>query len=1015
MALKEMKSNLAIGVGSKQTPQSFQDGHSSVIVTGNKEFTIPPRFQVEKSKFTSISHQSEILTHEFNENWGTKTILEMQTPGLQKYYDRVFNNADRLGARNNDRFGFDEPFIIKGIGDRWGPGNLGSFDGGIIRAGAVTSAARTAADVQRIGKFLLTPRGVGFIAKQHILQGLNAGGPVMRSDMPPVDGSLQKIIGDRLGKNNKLLLEPKQQRFSTGRDVFGSTPPTVNEMKGSDIRSWRESSIVDSLPLTAHYVRHKIPAGSPSVQIVKNVGNFVIDMGGGVLSFMDGIDVAFPHVSLNPSFQAGDILTGAGKAIKSAANGIVDVFPNIYNTAASAGQAIGDTIGGIIRGIDIPKVNLGNLNAFTSLFPDLISLPKVQTPDFSGLKDILGGLANTAASLISSIPVPGVKLPNVSLPKLPNMKLPKLPNISLPDINIGNPFDGILNAVKGIDLNFPKFAGKGGLGLGSFSMPDLSNAFPAIRLGAEISKGSLHFDMVAFDEGKAKFQAGLENLIKLPGALDKSSPKKIGNPGIPDYINNGQPYGEDISEFGSQNWFRKGQKKVIGGQMFANLQGEDAPKLYYTTANIHQAQDSKGSLTNIYSKENNYVKLVVTKDGADSKKIGIGYDDKKKMPYAVQAGFLSGQGYGVEDKNFPLNTEKKAPLNSNIYPKDIPNVVEKAGDQAGKRLQKYQMLSYGQLSEQNRYEDKISKAVIERGLGDSGAPGRTAVDEAGNVIQVDAGGGLKNTLNDHVNLHPYGGTTADAIANDENKDFIPFKFRDMVNGKWIIFRAIIESVSDTSSPEYAEERYIGRPDKVYVYQGATRNVNVTFKVMPKSAQELITLWDKLNYLRGLVYPTVQKNRMISPFFSFTLGDMFDKQPMIFQSLNFAVDNASLWEIKPGLRLPKLINVSADMRVIDKRTPQTTGKHYDLPWLDGDQEFGTFDRDPALAASIRPNRKAHQQLFDSLGIKGVGKKEFDKLVKGDKAIMAQKALIEQLKSEGVSAADIPKAVNIPFPG
>ena len=87
---------------------------------------------------------------------------------------------------------------------------------------------------------------------------------------------VQKIISDRLGQNNKFLLEPKQQRFSTGRDIFGSTPPTVNEMKGSDIRSWRESSIIDSLPLTAHYVRHKIPAGSPSIQLVKNVGNFVI-------------------------------------------------------------------------------------------------------------------------------------------------------------------------------------------------------------------------------------------------------------------------------------------------------------------------------------------------------------------------------------------------------------------------------------------------------------------------------------------------------------------------------------------------------------------------------------------------------------------------------------------------------------------------------------------------------------------------------------------------------------------
>ena len=212
-----------------------------------------------------------------------------------------------------------------------------------------------------------------------------------------------------------------------------------------------------------------------------------------------------------------------------------------------------------------------------------------------------------------------------------------------------------------------------------------------------------------------------------------------------------------------------------------------------------------------------------------------------------------------------------------------------------------------------------------------------------------------------INLHPYGGSTGNINANDEDKDFVPLKFRDMVNGKWIIFRAILESVSDTSSPEYAEERYIGRPDKVYVYQGATRNVSLTLKVMPKSVQELITIWDKLNYLRGLLYPTIQNNRMVSPFFSFTLGDMFDKQPMIFQSLNYSIDAASTWEIKPGLRLPKLINVSADMRIVDKRTPQTTGKHFDLDWLPDNLKHGTFDRDPWLAASIRPNRKGNTNL------------------------------------------------------
>jgi hypothetical protein len=324
------------------------------------------------------------------------------------------------------------------------------------------------------------------------------------------------------------------------------------------------------------------------------------------------------------------------------------------------------------------------------------------------------------------------------------------------------------------------------------------------------------------------------------------------------------------------------------------------------------------------------------------------------------------------------------------------------------------MLEYGQLDDSNKYESRSDLATHSRGLGDGGAAGRTAVMEDGKVIKVDGTGALRNTLNDHLNLHPYGGSTSDISLNDENKDFVPLKFRDMVNGKWIIFRCILESVSDTSSPEYAEERYIGRPDKVYVYQGATRNVSITFKVAPKSVQELVTLWDKLNYLKGLVYPTIQNNRMVSPFFSFTLGDMFNKQPMIFQSLNYAIDAASTWEIKPGIRLPKLINVSADMRVVDKRTPQTTGKHFDLPWLPGNLPYGTFKRDPALGKSIAPNRTGAHDLFDSLGIKGVDKEVFAKLIAGDAAIKVKEALIDSLKSDiNVPNFDIPKVPGSPI--
>ena len=52
----------------------------------------------------------------------------------------------------------------------------------------------------------------------------------------------------------------------------------------------------------------------------------------------------------------------------------------------------------------------------------------------------------------------------------------------------------------------------------------------------------------------------------------------------------------------------------------------------------------------------------------------------------------------------------------------------------------------------------------------------------------------------------------------------------LVNGKWIIFRAILSGISDNIQPDYAAERYVGRPDNVYVYQGTSREINFTFQI-----------------------------------------------------------------------------------------------------------------------------------------------------------------------------------------
>ena len=81
---------------------------------------------------------------------------------------------------------------------------------------------------------------------------------------------------------------------------------------------------------------------------------------------------------------------------------------------------------------------------------------------------------------------------------------------------------------------------------------------------------------------------------------------------------------------------------------------------------------------------------------------------------------------------------------------------------------------------------------------------------------------------DLVNLIPYG---SDEIKGRSYKDldFIPFKFYNVNTDKSIVFRAILSGITDTFTPEYSSERYIGRPDNVYVYTGTTREISFTFE------------------------------------------------------------------------------------------------------------------------------------------------------------------------------------------
>ncbi len=172
-------------------------------------------------------------------------------------------------------------------------------------------------------------------------------------------------------------------------------------------------------------------------------------------------------------------------------------------------------------------------------------------------------------------------------------------------------------------------------------------------------------------------------------------------------------------------------------------------------------------------------------------------------------------------------------------------------------------------------------------------------------------------------------------------DFVSFAFHDTVNKKHIQFRAVLGAITDTIRPEWDSIRYLGRPDQVYMYKGAIRNINFTFKVAAFTKQELIFGWEKLNYLVGLAYPAkyqeggIGGGQMVAPLVKLTIGGMFKQAPGLVNNISLTVPDQSPWDIHPNLELPKYIEASVDFQYIGDNRLQALSKHYSLPYMDQD--------------------------------------------------------------------------------
>ena len=199
-------------------------------------------------------------------------------------------------------------------------------------------------------------------------------------------------------------------------------------------------------------------------------------------------------------------------------------------------------------------------------------------------------------------------------------------------------------------------------------------------------------------------------------------------------------------------------------------------------------------------------------------------------------------------------------------------------------------------------------------------------------------------------------------ALDESKkgewtklDFIPLYFHDLVNKKYVPFRSFINSMSDQSDAEWINTRYLGRADEVSVYTGFSRTMSIDFNVVAFSVEELLPMWQRINYMVGLTKPAKYTNGgfIVPPLVKFNLGDIYRNQPVTITSVSTSIPTEATWELLNSdksngdvskntyefangaikkdnvkvARYPTMCTLSVSMKLLEKQTPETIQNHF----------------------------------------------------------------------------------------
>ena len=153
----------------------------------------------------------------------------------------------------------------------------------------------------------------------------------------------------------------------------------------------------------------------------------------------------------------------------------------------------------------------------------------------------------------------------------------------------------------------------------------------------------------------------------------------------------------------------------------------------------------------------------------------------------------------------------------------------------------------------------------------------------------------------------------------------------------IVFRAVINSLTDSFSANWSPVQFIGRADPNYTYQGFSRNFDIGFTVYASNRDELKPIYRKLNYLASYTAPEYSDDTLVmkAPYLRITVGDLLVQQPIAVNSIFYTFQDAeTTWETNieqdpTNMEVPKKIDVTLSGFLITDYLPQKGGRFYTL--------------------------------------------------------------------------------------